>query len=103
MTQRFKINGNKQDKPRYEALIFTDESKRKEWEELDPAVKNYVLYNLQQSCSKMENELSIQLLANVLQDLILRIEKLEKVNQKLKKQCTKKKKLKKLKLKREAL
>ncbi len=59
------------------SMIFMDEEKRAEWENLDPEVKKSSLQILVQTCKQMENTLAIEFLANVIQDLVHKIENLE--------------------------
>lgn len=59
------------------APIFIDDARRKEWEELEPAIKEEVTRNIARYVNKLENSVSIEILANIIQDLLLRIEKLE--------------------------
>jgi hypothetical protein len=60
-------------------MIFTDEEKRKAWERLDPVIKKGVMANLNRTCRRPTNEMSIDTLCNVVIDLAERIELLEKV------------------------
>ncbi len=59
-------------------IIFMNEEKRKEWEELDPSIRKNV-YSLLQSCTeKMEMKITIEILCNVIIDMDERIQKLER-------------------------
>jgi len=62
----------------YSKFVFTDESKRKEWEDLDADVKKSIISTLNKTCDEMEAKYSIQLLCNLYIDLQERIENLEK-------------------------
>jgi len=61
----------------YDKLIFLNEEKEKEWEELDDSTKKFCLDHLKETCSKMQNKLAIELLCHVINDLSERIKKLE--------------------------
>jgi hypothetical protein len=58
-------------------IIFTNFEKEKEWDEMDPNVKAFVMKNLYESAKKMESEIAIEMLCHVINDLIKRIEVLE--------------------------
>lgn len=59
-------------------IIFIDEEKRKEWEEMEPSLKREV-YSLLHSCSeKMEAKIMIEMLCNVIIDMDKRIQDLER-------------------------
>lgn len=62
---------------RYDKLIIMDEDKRKEWEDMDPALRKRVMNHLKQFTDEMEASISIQLLSNVIVDLNNRICDLE--------------------------
>ncbi len=64
--------------PVYDSLIFFDEQKKKEWEDMPEGQKSFVMNNLNECCSKMENKLAIEMLCHVINDLSERIKKLEK-------------------------
>lgn len=65
-------------------IIFLDEQKRKEWENLEPSMKREV-YSLLHSCAdKMETKMMIEMLCNVIIDMDKRIQKLEKESKKYK-------------------
>lgn len=58
-------------------LIFMDEIKRKEWEELPETVRKNV-YSMLHSCTKkMEIKICIEMLCNVIIDMDKRIQELE--------------------------
>ncbi len=63
--------------PRYERMIFLDEAKRKEWEDLDPSVRRGVFNHLHSTANEMEMRTCIDLLCNVIIDLEKRVEELE--------------------------
>jgi len=58
-------------------IVFLDEEKRKEWEEMDPEVKKTIMSMLHGATKKLTTDLSIELLCNVIIDMNERIEKLE--------------------------
>jgi hypothetical protein len=58
-------------------LIFTNAEKQREWEDMDATVKAFVMRNISQTASKMQDSLSIEMLCHVINDLIKRIESLE--------------------------
>lgn len=59
-------------------IIFLDEEKRKEWEQMEPSMKREV-YSLLHSCAdKMETKVMIEMLCNVIIDMDKRIQGLEK-------------------------
>jgi len=62
---------------RYDKLIIMDDHKRKEWEDMDPALRKNVMNNLKHFTEEMEASISIQLLSNVIVDLNNRICDLE--------------------------
>jgi len=62
---------------KYDKLIIMDEDKRKEWEDMDPALRKSVMSNLKHFTDEMEACISIQLLSNVIVDLNNRICDLE--------------------------
>lgn len=59
-------------------IVFTDEAKEKEWEELDPAVKKHVMFNLKATTDEMEIRMALDVICHVINDLARKIEKLEK-------------------------
>lgn len=58
-------------------LIFMNEDKRNEWENLAPEVKKSCLSNLNYFAKKMENTIAIEMLCNVIGDMDMRIKALE--------------------------
>ncbi len=62
-------------------LIFFDDEKRKEWENLDPAIRNNIFSLLHSAADKMETKLCLQILCNVIIDMDKRIQDLEKKNE----------------------
>lgn len=66
--------------PAFESrMVFVDEKKKKEWDELDSSVKKSVVAHLRETTKCMEQSLAIDFLCLVIQDLIKRIEKLEEL------------------------
>jgi len=61
-------------------IIFLDDEKRKEWEKLDPSIRNNIFSLLHSCADKMEMKICIEMLCNVIIDLDKRIQKLEQVN-----------------------
>lgn len=60
------------------SLVFLDEEKRKEWERLDPSIKNNIFAMLHTASKKMEIGLCIEMLCNVIIDMDKRLKKLER-------------------------
>ncbi len=61
-------------------IVFLDEEKRKEWDNLDPAMKNNI-FSMLHSCSKqMESKMMIEMLCNIIIDMDKRIQDLERQN-----------------------
>lgn len=58
-------------------MVFMDERKKKEWEELPDNEKSFVMKHLSETCSRMEAKRAIDMLCHVINDLISRIQKLE--------------------------
>ena len=59
-------------------IVFFDEEKRKEWEELDPSTRKNV-YSLLHSCvDQMQTKVCLEMLCNVIIDMDKRIQELEK-------------------------
>lgn len=58
-------------------LIFFDEDKRKEWEELDPCIRKNVFRMLHSCADKMEMKVCIEMLCNVIIDMDKRLQELE--------------------------
>jgi len=65
--------------PELSKLIFMDADKEQEWEEMDPRLKRSVNHHLNQTFSKMENKLAIELLCTTIHDLDKRISELENI------------------------
>jgi len=63
--------------PVQDKLIFMNEEKEKEWEELDPSIKKTCLAHLKETCSMMEHKAAIQLLCHVINEMGERIKRLE--------------------------
>jgi hypothetical protein len=61
-------------------IIFTDEKKRKEWEDLSPGIKKSVMSRLHSMADQMETKLSIEMLCNIIVDMDKRIRDLEEKN-----------------------
>lgn len=61
----------------YEKMIFMSEEKQKQWDNLPRTQKDYFEKNLLQKCKSMEHNLAIEMLANVINELGIRIAKLE--------------------------
>ncbi len=61
----------------YDALIFMDESKRKKWEDQSPNVKEFIADHLTDYIKNTETSITLDILANVINDLNVRIKKLE--------------------------
>ncbi len=61
-------------------IIFLDEEKRKEWENLEPSTRREA-YSLLHSCAdKMESKMMIEMLCNIIIDMDKRIQYLEMKN-----------------------
>lgn len=61
----------------YDKLVFLNKSAQKEWDELDPKIKNIVTVRLNESIKMMSQDVAINVLALYLMQLAERIEKLE--------------------------
>jgi hypothetical protein len=66
----------------YEKLIFTSRQKEKEWEDLEPVVKNQAMQHLKEYANEMSLKVSVEMLCHVINDLHERINKLEEKNAK---------------------
>lgn len=53
----------------FDKLLFTDKSKKEEWDNMEPDVKKYIRFHLIESCKKMENSLSVEMLAHCINDM----------------------------------
>jgi hypothetical protein len=68
----------------YENYVFIDEAKREEWENCPENVKKFVEKQLKYTCDRLNMQMTIDTLINVIQDLSLRIEILEnKINDRI--------------------
>lgn len=54
----------------FSPMIFCDEKRKEEWENIDPNLKTLI--------ETMEAKMAIEMLCDIISDLILRVEKLEK-------------------------
>jgi len=63
--------------PIYESLIFLDNEKKKDWDEMPKANKSFIVNNLRSFCDEIESKLAIEILCNVINDLISRVKNLE--------------------------
>ncbi len=59
-------------------IIFLDEEKRKQWENMDPALRSSVFGMLHSCADKMEMKVMIEMLCNVIINMDKRIQELEK-------------------------
>ena len=59
-------------------FYFTDEGKKKEWENLDPRVKKTVISHLNQSVKMMTLEVAVDTLALVINDMYTELQELKK-------------------------
>ena len=59
-------------------LIFSNDEKRKEWENMDPQLKRSVTSMLKEYSKHMTLELTVDTLVQIISDMNIRIEKLEK-------------------------
>ena len=57
-------------------MLFLDEDKQKEWDDMEPSIKRAVLSNLQGYTSKMTTNIAIETLAHAINELSLRIDAL---------------------------
>ena len=64
----------------YSKLLFMDKKKEREWEEMSEPLKKETMHLLKETCSKMENNVAIELLCHVINDLGKRISELENKN-----------------------
>lgn len=60
-----------------DAIIFSDHYKKKEWDDLDPEKKDFVIKNLNIFAEKMQNDMAIDMICHIINDLMKRIENLE--------------------------
>lgn len=68
--------------PCFEKLVFLDEKKEKEWNELPQDIKDFTLNNLMAVTSHREAKLAIDTLCHVINTLCGRLKKLEeKINE----------------------
>lgn len=67
---------NKEDN--FSKIFFSTRQSEKEWKEMDVQVKRSVVSNLVATSKQMKNEMAIEMLCHVINDLIKRIEVLEK-------------------------
>ncbi len=58
-------------------IIFLDESKRKEWENLPDIIRKNVFSMLHKCCEQMTQKMTIEMLCNVIIDLEKRVKDLE--------------------------
>lgn len=58
-------------------IIFMDEQKRKEWEDLSLPIKSNIMSRLHSMANQMETKLSIDMLCNIIVDMDKRIRDLE--------------------------
>lgn len=61
-------------------MIFTDPSKEGEWKNLPDHERNFIMNNLAECMDKTTNKVGLEILCGVVNELIDRIEKLEKYN-----------------------
>lgn len=59
-------------------IIFLDEEKRKEWENIDTSIKREIYSFLHSCADKMQTETMIEMLCNIIIDMDKRIQELEK-------------------------
>lgn len=59
-------------------MLFLDEDKQKEWDDMEPGLKLAVMSNLHGYTTKMSTNLAIETLALAINDLAMRIDALEK-------------------------
>lgn len=64
----------------FEKLVFMDEEKEKEWNQLPDSEKSFVMEHLKEVTSRMESKVSIELLCHVINELLERVKKLEEKN-----------------------
>ena len=57
-------------------MLFLDEDKQKEWDDMEPSLKRAVMSNLQGYTSKMSTNIAIETLAHAINELSIRIDKL---------------------------
>jgi len=60
------------------AIVFTDEAKEKEWDDLDPKIKKQVMFHLKETTEEMEIRMALDVICHVINDLAKKIENLEK-------------------------
>ena len=59
-------------------MVWTDPAKQKEWDEMDPKLKRYCTLHLEEMCKESETELTLEAIVHVVNDLIARVDALEK-------------------------
>lgn len=60
-----------------DSLVFMDEEKKKEWDNLDSSLKDFILNHLSSVADKMSDRVAIEMLCHVVDDLLKRIKELE--------------------------
>lgn len=61
----------------YSKMVFMNDEQKKEWDELDPQVKKTVERNLKEYADRMTLEHTVDMLVQICQDLIDKVEMLE--------------------------
>lgn len=59
-------------------IIFTDPTREHEWENLPESVKSLARASLKEHATSMTNQAAIEMLCHVVNELIVRVDKLEK-------------------------
>ena len=59
-------------------IVFMDEENKKEWEKLSKKDKDFIFKHLAYTADKLCNKTAIEMLCHVVNELISRVEKLEK-------------------------
>lgn len=55
-------------------LIFTDEQKRRKWEEVDPNIKSFVFKLIYDTARRIEDDLANELIYDIMRDIIILID-----------------------------
>lgn len=63
-------------------FFYSSPDHEKIWNSLDDSQKEFFMKNISQSVSKMENRISIEFMAQAIDSLSRRVEKLEEKNEK---------------------
>lgn len=77
MTHNTKFIDEREEKFGSAPIYFVDESKQKEWDAMEPDIKDGIRKHLHSMCRKVGHELSIELLCHLYNELSARMDRLE--------------------------